>query len=153
MNTENDNPPLLNKQKRVAYLFSLFIVILVVVSDVVMARLLWVIASRIQHRFNPLHPPAPSLLFVFYFLSAAGLLSCILWTRSRGASITPLPPPEMMRQTQIGLTFSSVGFYLGPLWVFFGGAWSQSVPLLMGQAAVVLLYVLPVVRRYGASLR
>lgn len=152
-NTETDNQPLVNKQKQVAYLFSLFLIILVVMADAVMAGLLWVIVSRIQHRLHPLVPPAPGLLLVFYLAGAAGLLGCILWARSRQASLASLPPQEFVRQTQIGLTISSIGFYLAPVWVFLGGAWSQSAPLLVGQAAVSLLCILPVVRRYGASLR
>lgn len=152
-NTETDNQPLLTKQKRVAYLFSLFLIILVVVSDAVMAGTLWKIASRIRHRAHPLIPPAPELLFVFYILVVASLAGCVLWVRSRVASIGSLPPPEFVRQTQIGLTISSLGFYLGPVWVFLGGAWAQSTPLLVGQAVVSLLCVLPVVLRYGMSIR
>jgi hypothetical protein len=152
-NTETDNQPLLTKQKRVAYLFSLFLIILVVVADAVMAGTLWVIASRIQHRAHPLVPPTPELLFIFYVVVVASLVGCIFWVRSHVASIGSLSPHEFVRQTQIGLTISSLGFYLGPVWVFLGGAWAQSVPLLVGQAVVSLLCVLPVVLRYGASPR
>lgn len=153
MNNATDDQILFKKQKRFDYLYCLFMIILVVVGDAIMLWLLRDIALRIQHRHHPLAPPVPGLLFVFYLMGATGLLGSVLWTRSLERRAASLPPGEFTRQTQIGFAMSLISFVVAPLWVFRGGALSQSAPLLVAQAAVTLLCVLPSVRRYGASIR
>lgn len=154
LNTETDRQSLPDKQKRFAHAYALFLLLLVAVGDGVMLWPLWVIAVRIQHRHQPLLPPPLFVLALFYLLSIAGLVGSVLWARSHlTGGLLQDRPREFIRQTQISLTLSSLCFYTAPVWVFLGGAFSQAAPLLLAQAGVCLLYLLPTLRRHGPPLR
>jgi hypothetical protein len=121
-------------------------------SNLILLLTAFLIATQIQHRRVLPAPPSSSLLLVFYAVGLLCLLAA-LRPRFRTLGTALLPHKEFSPQVFTCIGLANVCLYLGMIWVILGGAFLPSVPLFAGPTLVILLFVLPVVRKRASLLK
>jgi len=124
-----------------------YIVMAMAGASLMLLLTLYMLASTPQKYPQTIVPPSNAMLGLFFVVALLCLLGSVLWTRLRVGNIPTLSPAEFSQRIFVGIALANVSEVLGVIWFFLSRELSLAAPLLIAPAVVILLFVLPIVRK------